>query len=91
MFVEVQNIFNTDVCAQNFFMEQKHSTAAQKKKKKKAFSPKCCYRIWLLREMKGRAEYKHKSFEKQQKRKGMLKKANVSTEKENDKHLSSLQ
>lgn len=32
------------------------------------YAPKCCCRIWLLKEIKGRAAYKHESFEKPQKR-----------------------
>lgn len=45
------------------------------------FSAKCYCRIWLLGEIKGRAAYKHKSFEKQQKREKSVHKANAITDK----------
>lgn len=45
------------------------------------FASKCCHGIWLLKEMKGRDEYRCKRFEKQQEKNCVKKKkTNVTTE-----------
>lgn len=51
------------------FFAEPHRCNTENKIRKVEFSHKCCCTIWLLEEIKGRAADKHKSFEKQQKKK----------------------